>query len=110
MVINMTFNQLVTPVANHFLERAPVERPIETAGENNPAFSDFLRAAFDTVKEVNKYQFAADEAQINFATGKDDNVLAVILAQERAFTSLNFTVQITNKIIESYREIMRMQI
>jgi flagellar hook-basal body complex protein FliE len=34
----------------------------------------------------------------------------VLMAQDRAYSSLNFTVQVTNKIIESYREIIRMQI
>jgi len=37
-------------------------------------------------------------------------MLAVILAQEKAYTSLNFTVQVTSRIIDAYREIMRIQV
>lgn len=73
-------------------------------------FDSFFNAAMDLITETNDYQLAADQAQTDFATGKSDDILSVLLAQEKAYTSLNFTVQVTNKIIESYREIMRMQI
>jgi len=72
-------------------------------------FSDVLDKAVDLIKDTNRFQIERDIAQTKFATGEDDNMLTVLLAQEKAYTSLNFTVQVTNKIIESYREIMRMQ-
>jgi flagellar hook-basal body complex protein FliE len=74
------------------------------------AFDAVFDAALDIVNETNKYQKNADAMQQDFATGRTDNILSVLLAQQRAYSSLNFTVQVTNKIIESYREIMRMQI
>ena len=76
---------------------------------DNP-FSAFFGAAVDMVRATNQHQLEAEQLQLDFATGRIDDILAVQLAQDRAFTSLNFTVQVTNRIIESYREIMRMQI
>ena len=84
--------------------------PLKEVKKTTSPFEQIFNAAMDVVKETNQYQLAADSAQIDFATGKTDDVLAVLLAQEKAYSSLNFTVQITNKIVESYREIMRMQI
>jgi len=78
--------------------------------ENESVFESVFGAAMDIVNETNKFQLDAEALQLDMAAGRTDNILAVTLAQERAFSSLNFTVQVTNKIIESYREIMRMQL
>ena len=42
-----------------------------------------------------------------FAAGKTDKVL---IAVEKADIALQFTLQVRNKIIDAYNEIMRMQI
>ena len=74
------------------------------------AFNSIFNAALDVLNETNRFQLEADALQLDLAAGRTDNILSVLLAQEKAFSSLNFTVQATNKIIESYREIMRMQL
>jgi flagellar hook-basal body complex protein FliE len=78
--------------------------------ETGQAFDEFFDAAVEMVAKTNEYQQKADRAQLDLASGKTDDMLAVLLAQEKAYSSLNFTVQVTSKAIESYREIMRMQI
>ncbi|MCL2604372.1 MAG: flagellar hook-basal body complex protein FliE [Defluviitaleaceae bacterium] len=75
----------------------------------NP-FSAFFGAAVDMMKASNEHQLTAERLQLDLAVGRTDDIIAVQMAQDRAATSLNFTVQVTNRIIESYREIMRMQI
>ena len=77
---------------------------------NDNPFSAFFGAAMDMMQASNEHQLHAERLQLDFATGRIDDILTVQLAQDRAATSLNFTVQVTNRIIESYREIMRMQI
>ena len=72
-------------------------------------FESFYTAAVDILNATNGFQLRAEQLQTDLATGKTDDILMVLLAQDRAHSSLNFTVQVTNKIIESYREIMRMQ-
>jgi flagellar hook-basal body complex protein FliE len=84
------------------------ERPVTETGRD--AFELFFQAARDVVNETSQNLHAADLAQMNFATGQETNMLTVILAQERANSTLNFTIQITNRVIEAYREIMRMQV
>ena len=73
-------------------------------------FDSVFSAAMDVIKETNNYQLRANQTQNDLAAGRTDDILSVLLAQDRAYSTLNFTVQVTNKIIESYREIMRMQI
>ena len=74
------------------------------------AFDTVFNAALAVLNETNSYQKAADAWQQDLAVGRTDNILSVLLAQEKAYSSLNFTVQVTNKLIEGYREIMRMQL
>ena len=74
------------------------------------AFTTMLDAALAVLDETNNYQKAADSLQQDLAAGRTDNILSVLLAQEKAYSSLNFTVQVTNRLIEGYREIMRMQL
>jgi flagellar hook-basal body complex protein FliE len=88
--------------------REPVFERTVTEVKNN-AFDAFFESALKVVNETSQYSRVAEEAQIAFATGENDDMLSVILAQEKAYSTLNFTVQVTNKIIEAYREIMRIQ-
>jgi flagellar hook-basal body complex protein FliE len=84
--------------------------PKTEQAEGRNAFEAIFQAAIRVLDETNRLQFESDWAQIDFATGRTDNILDVVMAQDRAHQALNFTVQITNRIIESYREIMRMQV
>ena len=73
-------------------------------------FDSIFDAYMNMVSETNQLQSASSQAQLDFASGKTDDILSVVLAASKASTSLNFTVQVTSKILDSYREIMRMAI
>ena len=88
----------------------PLQRQIGIPEEGRTAFQQFLDAAMDVVEQTNHRLIESDVAQVRFATGEDNDMLTVILAQDRANSALNFTVNVSNRIIEAYREIMRMQV
>lgn len=88
----------------------PRQRIARMEQESVAAFDQFLNAAMDVVNETNMRLIESDIAQVNFATGQCNDMLNVVLAQDRAGSALNFTVQVSNRIIEAYREIMRMQV
>lgn len=78
-----------------------------SAAEGSPRmFADILTNA---LKDVNRLQLQADEAAKNMVLGEVDDIHQVMLATERAKLSLQLTVQIRNKLVESYQEISRMQ-
>jgi len=83
---------------------------IQSVGEDGRVFDQFLRAAMDVVNATNERIIESDTEQVRFATGQSNDMLTVIMAQDRAGSALNFTVQVTNRIVEAYREIMRMQV
>ena len=99
-----------TPAMAEIRPFAPNLELINLEQETQSPFSAFFNAALSMVEDTNHMVGVAEQMQLDFATGRMDDILAVQMAMDRASNALNFTTQITNRIIESYREIMRMQI
>lgn len=71
------------------------------------SFPDYLKKALGNTNELLiESQNLADA----FAAGKTDNIAQVLLAAEKADIAFQFTMQIRNKIMDAYSEIMRMTI
>ena len=75
------------------------------AGEGN--FADTLKNA---IGEVNKLQKTADVKMQQLASGKSENIHDVMIASEKADIALKLMVQVRNKVINAYNDIMRMQV
>lgn len=71
------------------------------------SFKDLLNNALD---KVNRIQHQADTTISKFSTGEIEDIHQVMIAVEEANLALQLTIQVRNKILESYREIMRMQV
>ena len=104
--MDIRIGDIINPVQPFTFDPSGINRA-EPALKSN--FESFFNSAIDILNETNRFNLRAEQLQTDLATGKTDDILMVLMAQDRAFSSLNFTVQVTNKIIESYREIMRMQ-
>lgn len=85
------------------------QRPYETGDVSKaaPGFSDLLSSMVD---QVNETQIAGDKAIENLQSGKAQHLHEVMIAVEQADISLRMAVQIRNKALTAYEEIMRMQI
>ncbi|MGI5817265.1 MAG: flagellar hook-basal body complex protein FliE [Armatimonadota bacterium] len=92
----------------------PVQRP-ETApaadgvrvGGGGGGFAEVLREA---LARVNETQQAADSAVRRVATGDADDLHTAIIALEKADLTLRLTAQMTQRAVEAYKEISRMQL
>lgn len=73
----------------------------------NKSFVDTLK---DAVQAVNTAQKEADVKMQDLATGKSQNIHETMIAAEKADIALRLMVQVRNKMIEAYQEIMRMQV
>ena len=101
--------QQTSRVADAMQSLNQIREPNAT-GESSSVFSMMLDAYTSMVNTAGALEANAQNLSIDFAIGRHDDMLAVILAQEQAYSSMFFTVQVTSRIIEAYREIMRMQI
>jgi flagellar hook-basal body complex protein FliE len=106
--VGATEDYRMTPAVPQISGLKELTSPVKPEGIS--PFSSFFNAAVELFNETNQFQLTAEQLQTDLATGQTDDILTVLLAQDRAYNALNFTVQVTNKIIESYREIMRMQV
>lgn len=71
------------------------------------SFADTLNEAINNVNELQK---SSDKAMQNLATGRTDNVAEVMITAEKADIALKLMVQVRNKIIDAYQDIMKMQV
>ncbi|GMG97145.1 flagellar hook-basal body complex protein FliE [Tepidimicrobium xylanilyticum] len=94
-----TINQIVPREVEEGLNRKSSKGTIQ--------FSQLLESALNRVNEL---QIESDEYKKLLLTGDLDNLHDVTIAAEKANISFQLTLSIRNKIIEAYREIMRMQI
>lgn len=80
----------------------------KSADTRSPAgFGDMLTSM---VNRVNETQLAGDQAIERLQSGKAEHLHEVMIAVEQADISLRMAVQIRNKALTAYEEIMRMQI
>lgn len=70
-------------------------------------FKEMLDNAIDTVNDL---QRNADKLTQKLATGELKDLHQVMIAVEEVNVALQVTMQIRNKIVEAYQEVMRMQV
>ncbi|MEH7382519.1 flagellar hook-basal body complex protein FliE [Bacillus sp. JJ1533] len=79
----------------------------KTADSVQKEFSHFLK---DAINNVNDSQKASDIMTEKLVKGENVDLHQVMIASQKASVSLQATLQIRNKVIEAYQEIMRMQV
>lgn len=70
----------------------------------------FAKALGEALDSVSRSQAEADLAVEQLQTGESRNLHEVMIAMEKADISLKLAVQMRNKVLEAYQEIMRMQV
>ncbi|MDF2608590.1 MAG: hypothetical protein K0R92_64 [Lachnospiraceae bacterium] len=75
----------------------------------NKTFEQLFQSAVNMVNETNDLSNAAEQAEISYALGLSDSTHDLMVAQEKANLSLQYTVTVRNKVLEAYKEIMNLQ-
>lgn len=70
----------------------------------------FLDHMSQGIGEVNAQQKTADSMAVQLASGKTENIHETMLAATQAELSFNLMVQLRNKALEAYTEVMRMPV
>ncbi len=73
-------------------------------------FGEFFNAAVNLYDETSRFELQAEKLQTDYIAGRTDDLVAVTLTEQKAYTALSFTLQITNRIVDSYKQIMAMQL
>ncbi len=70
----------------------------------------FAQMIEKSIEKVNQLQINADHSIKNLIAGRTKNIHGTVLDLERADLSLKLMMQVRNKIMDAYKEIIRMQI
>ena len=96
----------ITPVSMITLpQTAPVDGASAAGGTG--AFQSMLEGMIGRVEQS---QTQAQQAAQNFLSGGDEELHSVALAAQRADLQFNLFLQVRNKAVSAYQEIMRMQV
>ncbi len=70
----------------------------------------FGDALADAVKAVNAQQTQASEASAAYERGDTNDIVGVMLARQKASLGFEATLQVRNKLLGAYRDIMNMPV
>ncbi len=87
----------------------PLQSPSETS-PTQPAGESFANVLGRMVEEVNTRQGVANDAVAALQSGQNVSLHQAVIAMEEANISFQLMVEVRNKLLESYQEIMRMQV
>jgi flagellar hook-basal body complex protein FliE len=84
---------------------APMLAP--TASGSGPAFASVFREA---VNKVETFQQNAQQSVDRFLSGEGEDLHKVALASQQADLSFQLFLQMRNKVVSAYQEIMKLQV
>lgn len=94
----------MTPVKmsahNHLDETQKVEKPVQSFGE----------MLTDALKKTNELQLESDKLNMALAAGRVEDISQVVVASQKAEIAIQLTLQLRNRAVSAYQEIMRMQV
>lgn len=102
MPVSVTQPSFIMPIQPFSLDAA------QNAAEVSPAnFKDLLKKA---LTDLNATQIGGNEAIKSLATGGEENLHDIIISMEKASMTLQYAIQIRNKMLEAYQSVIQMQV
>lgn len=78
-----------------------------SANADTPSIGDQVMSALDKVDNLQK---TADSMAEKVASGNIEDTHKAMISMEHALMALDFTLQVRNKMLDAYQEIMRTQV
>ncbi|MDR0951703.1 MAG: flagellar hook-basal body complex protein FliE [Oscillospiraceae bacterium] len=79
----------------------------KAVSDTGSVFSDILTDTFNNAEATDK---ADKGSALELLSGTSDDMSAVLIDAEKAEIALSLTLQIRNKVVDAYNEIMTMQV
>ena len=92
----------------------PVSMPaavpsIQPGGGLKPQPGSFQSALTSAISQVEQSQQESQSTIAKFLSGEDEEIHKVALATQQAELSFDLFLQVRNKVVSAYQEVMRMQ-
>jgi len=79
----------------------------QTSEKSDTSFSDILKKS---IEQVNNAQLQANEAIKKAVSGENTDIHDTMIAIQKADVSLKLMMEVRNKLLEAYQDIMRTQV
>ena len=89
---------------------SPVVQPATTGLTTQTSSTGFGQMLEGLVQSVNDKQAAANQLSQQVLLGDSPNLHQSVIAMQEASVSFSLMVQVRNKLVDSYQELMRMQV
>ena len=80
------------------------------AGDQKSDFADTIKAVEKYISKVDDLQDSSNMSIKDLLSGKNEDIISVVLATAKADMSFKLLVGVRNKLIEAYKQTMNMQI
>ena len=87
----------------------PVE-PLAAAGKANAAGSEFQNVLSGVIGDVKSTRGDADRQLASFMNGESVDIHQVATSIQKAELTFELAIEVRNKMMQAYQEVMRMQI
>ena len=101
---------MIDPIDPRIGPIAPKQTPLTGKPAELEGGKSFREVFNEQINLVNNYLLEANKAEEDFAAGRTDNVDEVFAQVKKAELHFNTLMQIRNKLMDAYDEIMRMRI
>ena len=78
-------------------------------GANTETFEALLNSAMGMIQEAEDATNQAEQAELEYMLGLNDSVTDLLVAQEKANMTIQYTVAVKNAVTQAYQEIMQIQ-
>lgn len=103
----MPISPIQAPALAQVDPASAVSAAASTGAASAVSFESLLSEASGRVEDLNR---KAQETVTNFLSGKGEEIHHVALAIHQSETAFEMFMQVRNKVISAYQEVMRMQV
>lgn len=82
---------------------------VSSVSEDEVSFDTLFQSALGLINETNEYSNIAEQEELNYAMGLSEDTHTLMIAQQKANLSLQYTVAVRDAVIDAYKEIINMQ-
>jgi flagellar hook-basal body complex protein FliE len=100
-------NEIILNRTNPLAQLKEFQQKAGKAAGSDDKFADMLSNA---LKQVNELQGSSDQEINRILAGDMNDVHSAMIAIQKAGLSFQMLMQVRNKLVEAYQEVMRMQV
>ncbi len=91
--------------------QAPAKSELDAASKvEHSGRADFGNMVKSAIDQVNQLQSASSQTANDFLTGKNDDLVKVMVDSQKAGLGFQAVVQVRNRMVSAYQDIMKMPI